>query len=527
MTTNYDVIIIGGGHNGLVCACALAKSGKKVLLLEQREVLGGVAATEEVFPNYFVNTGATDAGLFLPEIIEKFGLETEGLKIYQTDVAAFAPQPDGSAVTLWRDLNRIVEALKKNYPGEAKQLKKFNRYMNKMRQTLRTILLHRPPQIPDLSIQDLIEWAAPLWKMRKLGRADMLEFMRMLPLSASELLDEWFDYPALKGLLASTGITGSYLGPRAVGTALLMLYHYTGRENGGFRSSWFVQGGMGKLMAALAGVAQKNHAEIRLNTCVEQILINDQGEAVGVRTADGEKFFARKIVSNASVRTTFMKLVGTTNLDTSFVRALQNIRYRGVTARLNLALSRVPVFTAAAGDLECLKGHIIIAPSINYLEKAADAAKYGRFSPEPYLDVVIPTLSDPTLAPENAHIMSVTMQYAPYHLRDGSWETQKDALRDTIIATLSQYAPDLPDCIVHEQLITPLDWEKNYGLTEGCIHHGQMMLDQLLFMRPVPGWGNYRTPVKNLYLCGAGSHPGGGVTGAPGLLASREILRDR
>ncbi len=222
-----------------------------------------------------------------------------------------------------------------------------------------------------------------------------------------------------------------------------------------------------------------------------------------------------------------MKLVGTTNLDTSFVRALQNIRYRGVTARLNLALSRVPVFTAAAGDLECLKGHIIIAPSINYLEKAADAAKYGRFSPEPYLDVVIPTLSDPTLAPENAHIMSVTMQYAPYHLRDGSWETQKDALRDTIIATLSQYAPDLPDCIVHEQLITPLDWEKNYGLTEGCIHHGQMMLDQLLFMRPVPGWGNYRAPVKNLYLCGAGNHPGGGVTGAPGLLASREILRDR
>jgi phytoene dehydrogenase-like protein len=526
MTTNYDVIIIGGGHNGLVCACALAYSGKKVLLLEQRAVLGGVAATEEIFPNYFVNTGAVDAGLFLPEIIEKFRLIDEGLTIYQSDVASFAPQPDGSAFALWRNLDRTVEMLKNNFSAEAKQLKKFNRYMNKMRQALRTILLHRPPQLPNLSFYDLIEWAEPLWKVRNLGRADMLEFMRMLPLSASELLDEWFDNPALKGLFASTGITGSYLGPRAAGTALLMLYHYTGRENGGFRSSWFVRGGMGKLMEALGSVAEKYKAEIRLNTHVEKILINDQGEAVGVRTADGEKIFARKVVSNADARTTFLKLVGTLYLDTPFVRAVQNIRYRGVTARLNLALSKVPAFTAAAGNLECLKGHIIIAPSVNYLEKAADAAKYGQFSPEPYLDVVIPTLNDPTLSPENTHIMSITMQYAPYHLRDGSWDTHKSALRNTIITTLSQYAPDLPDCIVHEQLITPLEWEKNYGLTEGCIHHGQMMLDQLLFMRPIPGWGNYRTPIKNLYLCGADNHPGGGVTGAPGWLASREILRD-
>lgn len=522
---NYDAIIIGGGHNGLVCAASLASARKKVLVLEQRRNLGGAAATEEVFPQFLVNTGATDAGLFLPEIIEKFGLVAAGLQVFQSDAAVFAPQPDGTAITLWRDLNRTVSELQTLYPDDAKRFLKFNTAMNKMSQALRPALLRSAPNIDSLNVRELIEWAQPALKIRQLGKKDMMEFLRVLPLSASELLDEWFQSAALKGLLSTIGVTASHLGPRAAGTAFLMLYHYTGRENGGFKSSWFIRGGIGRLAESLAEFARKNGAEIRVASPVDQIFVNDQDEAVGVRLEDGEKLFAKAIISNANPRTTFFDLVGAPYLDPGFVRNVQNIRYRGVTARMNLALKRLPTFTAASGDPKQLSGHIIISPSVDYLERASDAAKYGEFARQPMLDIVIPTISDPALAPEGKHIMNINMQYAPYQLRNGSWESERESLAETIIQTLAEYAPDLSDAIDQQQLITPQDWERDYGLAEGCGYHGQMALDQLMFMRPVAGWGRHRTPIKNLFLCGAGAHPGGGVTGAPGFNAAKEVLR--
>jgi len=305
----------------------------------------------------------------------------------------------------------------------------------------------------------------------------------------------------------------------------MMLYHYLGRANGGFKSSRFVRGGMGQLSAALASAARKHGAEIRTDAEVGRIILKD-GSAAGVALKNGEEISARLVISNADPRRTFFDLVGAPNLGPQFVRRVRNIRYRGSTAKVNLALNGLPRFTGAPPDEAHLSGHLMICPSLEYLERAYDEAKYGKFSQQPYLDVVIPTVLDSSLAPPGKHVMSVTMQYAPYKLRDGNWDEQREKLGDKIIGALSEYAPNLKDLILHRQVLTPLDWERDYGLTEGCIFHGQMGLDQLLFMRPAPGYGQYRTPIENLYLCGAGTHPGGGVTGAPGSNAAREVLKD-
>ena len=523
---NYDAIIIGGGHNGLVCAAFLAQAKKKVLVLEQRNSLGGAAATEEIFPNYRVNTGAHDAGLFLPEIIEKLSLNGHGLQVFQSDAAVFSPHPDGTAITLWRDLKRTVAGMEKLYPDDARRFDQFSGFMSRMSQILRTTLMRTPPEIGKINPADLFAWFQPAIKLRRLGKREMMEFLRILPLSVSEFLDEWFDSAPLKGLLGAIAVSGNMSGPMGAGTMLSMLYHYTGRINGGFKSSWFIRGGMGRLSEALSVFSRQHGAEIRTGEAVSQIFVNDQDEAVGVRLKNGEKCFANRIISNANPRHTFFELVGAPYLEPRFVRKIQNIRFRGTTAKLNLALKGLPEFIAADGDPQQLSGHIVISPSLEYLERAYDDAKYGACSKSPALDIVIPTIMDDSLAPAGKHLMSINIQYAPYHLREGNWETEGEKLAARVLETLTEYAPGLPDLIEHRQMITPLDWETEYGLAEGGIFHGQMALDQWLVMRPAPGWGRYRTPVKNLFLCGAGTHPGGGVTGAPGMNAAREVLKD-
>ncbi len=523
---NYDAIIIGGGHNGLVCAAFLAQARKKVLVLERRNTLGGAAGTEEIFPNYRVNTGAHDAGLFLPEIIEKLSLNSHGLQVYQSDAAVFSPHPDGTAITLWRDLKRTVSEMETLYPKDAKQLDKFSEFMSRMSQILRTTLMRTPPEIGKINPADLFSWFQPAIKLRRLGKREMMEFLRILPLSVSEFLDEWFESEALKGLLSAIAVSGNMAGPMGAGTMLSMLYHYTGRINGGFKSSWFIRGGVGRLSEALAEYSRHHGAEIRVSNGVSQIFVNDYDEAVGVRLENGEKCFAKVIISNLNPRQTFFELVGAPYLEPRFVRKVQNIRFRGSTAKLNLALTGLPNFIAAGDDPQQLGGHIVISPSVEYLERAYDDAKYGVCSHAPVMDIVIPTIMDNSLAPAGKHLMSINIQYAPYQLRDGDWKTESEKLAAAAIDSLAEYAPDLPELIEHRQIITPLDLETEYGLPEGSIYHGQMALDQWLIMRPVPGWGRYRTPVKNLYLCGAGTHPGGGVTGAPGMNAAREIIKD-
>jgi phytoene dehydrogenase-like protein len=352
----------------------------------------------------------------------------------------------------------------------------------------------------------------------------MMELMRVLPMSAQTFLDEWFESDALKGAIGASSVIGLHLGPRAAGTNLMMLY----QNLQGFLASRFVVGGVGKLSEALAAAAREKGATIRTGAAVESILVEGDAEprAAGVRLAGGETVRAGTVVSNADPRRTLFGLLGPQHLEPEVMRQVRNIIYRGATAKVNLALEGLPAFIGA-DDPARLTGHIRVSPSLDYVEKAADAAKYGRISDALALDAVLPTLHDPALAPAGKHILAVTVQYAPYHLREGAWEAAQGPLAESVIDTLEQVAPGLRRQVLHCQVISPVEWEREYGLTEGSIHHGHMSLDQMLIMRPVPGWARYETPLKGLYLCGAGTHPGGGVTGAPGYNAARAVLAVR
>ncbi len=523
MSETYDIIIIGAGHNGLVSAAYLAQSGKKVLVLEQRDVLGGAAATEELFPGFKINSGAHDAGLFQEEIVNALSLKMHGLEFQESPVTLFAPQPDGSALTLWQDVEKSAAEIAKFSQQDAERFPAYVRQVGRMAQVFQQMLLLTPPDLVNRSAGELLPWGKIGLKLKGLGNQDMMEFMRILPMPAAEFLDEWFESETLKGALGTSSVMGTLQGPRSTGTTLMMLYQ-AADGSGRFQASKFVRGGMGQLSTALANAAQKNGAEIRTGASVQKILVQD-GQATGVLLADGQKIQAGVVISNADPRRTFFNLVGAPKVEPRFMRAVGNINYKGSTAKMNLALSGLPHFNGQSEEAQ-LGGHIVISPSLEYLERAYDDAKYGRVSANPHLDIVIPTLMDSSLAPEGQHIMSITMRYAPYHLRDSNWEENRETLGEKILATLAQYAPGLNDLILHQQVITPLDWEQSYGLTEGSIYHGQMGLDQLMVMRPVPKWSQYNSPIKGLYLCGAGTHPGGGVTGAPGFNAARAVLKN-
>lgn len=521
MNSPYDAIVIGGGHNGLVSAATLAKAGRSVLVLEQRDVLGGAAATEEPFPGYRFNTGADDAALLLDDVVQELFLKMHGLELRERPVAVFAPQPDGPALTLWQDATRTVNELRALSKDDALRYADFARQMEQMGSVLQEMFLRTPPDLGQRKLGELLSWGKVGLQVKRLGDRDMMDFMRLLPMPAYEYLSEWFHNEMLKGALAAPAITGTRQGPRAAGTTLMLLYQHSN----GFNRTRFVVGGIGALSQALAAAARSNGAHIRTGASVARILLQD-GQATGVELAGGERLAARAILSSADPRRTFFDLVGPTNLEPRFVRSVRNIIYRGSTAKVNLALSSLPTFNGQE-SVEQLSGHIYISPSLDYLERAYDDAKYGRISRQPFLDVTIPTLADPALAPQGHHVMSIRMQYAPYALRESDWDAQREPLGDLVVETLTQVAPDLRQHIVHRQVLTPLDWERDYGLAEGSIFHGQMGLDQLLVMRPVPGWSQYATPIRNLYLCGAGAHPGGGVTGAPGYNAARTVLRMR
>jgi phytoene dehydrogenase-like protein len=521
----YDAIVIGGGHNGLVTAARVAKAGFRVLVLERRETLGGAAATEELFPGWKVSTGAHDAGLFRPEVFEALDLAEHGLEFIENPVVAFVPQLAGPGLTLWRDPQKSQADIERFSPADAERFPAFITEVGYITNLLDGLMTRTPPNLTEADLAMIIPWFGAAFGLEQLSHREFTDFFRVLALSTSEFLDEWFESDLLKGLLGTAGIMGTMQGPKAPYTALTMLYHYLGNDPTGFRSSRFVKGGVGQLSAALAGAARRHGAEIRTGVEVTGIVV-DGGQASGVFLQGGEVIPARTIISNADPRRTFFELVGAVHLEVRFVRQVKNIRYRGCTAKVNLALSDLPRFSGQPDDESYLGGHIMISPSLEYLERAYDEAKYGRFSSRPYLDIVVPTVLDPSLAPAGRHLMSITMQYAPYHLRGTTWADQREALGDMVIETLAEYAPTLKELILQRQVLTPLDWEREYGLTEGGIYHGQITPDQMLFMRPVAGSSQYRSPIRNLYLCGAGTHPGGGVTGAPGYNAAREVLQD-
>jgi phytoene dehydrogenase-like protein len=538
MSKTYDAIVIGGGHNGLTVAAYLARAGRKVLVLERRQVLGGAAATEEIFPGFQVNTGSGDAGLFLPEIVAELNLEQHGLEFIDSPAIVHALQPDGNTLTLWRDLRQSMTEIARFSQADAEKFPAFAELVCRLAKILRAVQTLTPPTLPDYRLAELFAWAPVALKLKRLGERDMLEFLRVLPMPVEEFLDGWFESTALKGALGAAGVTGSMSGPLAPGTALMLIYNAIGAPEGAVRASRFVRGGTGILSAALASAARALGTEIRTGTAVAKIVIKDD-RATGVILEDGTEIEAKAVVSSANPGHTFFDMAGPSQLEIDFIREVKNIKYRGSTARVNLALSDLPRFAGAANGSAheqahpstspkaSLSGHILICPDLRYLERAYDEAKYGRLAKNFSLDIIMPTIADPSLAPEGQHVMSIDVRYAPYHLRNASWDEASEQLGERAIDLLANYAPNIKDIILHRQVLTPLDYEHEYGLPEGSIYHGQMGLDQLLIMRPVGGYARYRTPVENLFLCGAGTHPGGGVTGAPGYNAVRAILKGK
>ncbi len=423
-----------------------------------------------------------------------------------------------------RDPAKATAEIQRHSKTDASKYQSFCTLAKNLSGFLRTLYRMRLPDKANPGSFNPAELVKIGWKFHRLGEKEMYEFLRILPMSVADLLNEWFENDLLKAALAGTGMLASFVGPRQQGTAFNMLHHQLGESNGALRTAGFVRGGIGNLSQALARAAQQSSAEIRTSAEVAKIITKD-GAAVGVVLQNGDQIDAATVVSNADAKRTFFKLVEPTYLDPHFLLQVRNIRSRGTVAKINLALDTLPKFLNNPPEALC--GIIHIGPTLDYLERAADDAKYGRFSKQPFLEITIPSISDPSLAPAGKHVMSVWMQSAPYKLRESNWYEQRDALGNAIVNVIEEYAPGFKSSILHRQVLTPLDLEETYGLTGGHLYHAEMALDQIFFMRPVPGWSRYHTPIENLFLCGSGTHPGGAVTGLPGYYAAKTILKSR
>jgi phytoene dehydrogenase-like protein len=522
MSAAYDFIVIGGGHNGLTAASWLAKVGRKVLVLEKRAILGGAAATEELIPGYRFNIGAPDAGMLLPQVLDGLDPQRHGLEFIENAAAAHDLV---TGLTLWRDTEKTQTELTKFSSKDAAAWSGYLRQTELFAGVLRQMAGIAPFAIKGSSLSLLLAWARLALRLRGLGGKDMMEFLRVLPMSAYQHLNEHFESDALKGMLAAISLTGLDQGPRAAGTAFMLLYQQMGGLNGGFRSSRVVRGGVGRMSEALANAAEASGAEIRLHASVESIM-TENGRIIGVKVQGEEEFRAKAVLSTVDPRTTLFAILGAPQLTPQISRRVKNLKLRGTTASVHLALSGLPNFPSANGDPQRLTGALLICPSIDYAERAHDDAKYGRISEKPILEARIPSLLDPSMAPSGKQTMSITVRFTPYRLRESDWDSQREALADLVVDALAEYSPNLKTMITDRRVITPLDYEREYGLAEGSIFHGQMGLDQLLLMRPIPGFVSYRSPIDGLYLGGAGAHPGGGVTGAPGLNAAKQVHKE-
>jgi len=527
MTTTFDAIIIGAGHNGLVTASYLARAGLRVIVLERRDVVGGAAVTEEPWPGYKVSTLSYLCSLLQPKIIRDLELERFGYKLFPKDQAFFTQFPDGRNLFFWQDQQKTLAELAKFSKRDAEAYPDYEHRLARLAEWVEQLLMTTPPNVVRRKFEDLVGLGKLGLSTLPFKDPDVVHLVKIMTQSVRAYLDERFESEQIKATLSTDGVIGTNGGPSTPGTAYIMLHHMMGGATG-VRGLWgFVRGGMGAVSTALAASAQASGATVRTGVTVSRILAKNE-RVNGVVLESGDQISGRVVISNADPKITFLRLLEPSDLDPAFRREIEKIRIEGCSMKINLAVDALPRFKGLP-DGEAGPHHkatIHVCPSMDYVDRAWEDAKHGEPSRNPLVEITIPTTYDDSLAPEGKHIISIFAQYAPYTLREGDWDSLKDKFADRCIDAIADYAPNIKDSILHRQVVSPLDMEREYGLTGGNIFHGDMTVDQLFFMRPIPGWAKYRTPIEGVYLCGSGAHPGGGVMGAPGHNAAREILSD-
>jgi phytoene dehydrogenase-like protein len=530
----YDAVVIGGGHNGLIAAAYLARGGLRTVVLERRHVLGGAAVTEEIVPGFRFSVASYVVSLLRPEIIRDLDLPRHGLHILPLD-GTFTPLPKGSGPKggdyLWRvnDHARTIRELRRWSLSDAEAYEEYGLLMVEMAKFIKPILGLIPPDPTGWDPREFLPLAGLVRDFAALPEREQAVFVQLMTMSSADFLDQWFETDPLKATMAASGIIGTYLGIRSPGTAYVLLHHYMGEIDGAFRAWGIPKGGTGGISEAIGRAAQAQGAEIRTEAPVARIRTRD-GRATGVVLESGEEIEGDTVISTADAKVTFLDLLERGTVEPDFEAEIRRFKFRGSSGKVNLALDRLPEFTSLpnAEDLEHLRGAVSLSPSTDEMEQAYDDAKYGRWSARPYVDIIIPTLVDPSMAPPGKHVMSCFVQYAPYHLDPalGTWDDHREAFGDTVVDRIAEFAPNIRDAIVGRQVLTPLDIERTLGLTEGNIFQGELSLEQLFFNRPVPGYARFRTPVRDLWIAGSSTHPGGGIMGANGRLAALEVLRN-
>jgi phytoene dehydrogenase-like protein len=522
MTQTYDAIIVGGGHNGLTCAAYLAKAGRKVLVLERRHVLGGAAVSEEIYPGFTFSVCSYVVSLLRPEVIRELELAKHGLKVHPQD-HSFAPMENGDCLISYADEAQAREELKRHSLRDADMAPKFSNLMYKMAFAVKPILEYLPPDPSSPGLRGLRTLRDFGGHLKGLGEDAFHELTKIMTMSADDFLGEYFETDVIRATMGLSGIIGTMLGVRSPGTAYVLLHHYFGELDGAFTAWGTQEGGTGRVSEAIASAARSHGADIRVSTPVARIIVKN-GKAVGVALENGDEFYGNAIISSCDAKVTFRKLVEEKDLPEDLIRSVDKFKYRGSSGKVNLALDGIPKYTAMK-DPALLRGGVNICPTVDDVEKAYDDAKYSGFSKRPCMEIRMPNMVDPTMAPPGKHVMSVFVQYANYDMSEyGDRDQQREAFGNAVIDTLEEFCPNIKDIMLHKQVLTPWDLENEFNLTEGNIFQGELTLDQLFFFRPAAGWADYRTPIRNYYQCGSATHPGGGITSGPGRMAAREIL---